>query len=99
MFLKWSPYRLFTFLANIFPTDALKPDLLADEGLYLTKTSQKVVTCRFCFNISIPLEEARKELGGMSKNELRSWHKEKAHYCPANGISTNDLYICGNSRK
>jgi hypothetical protein len=93
IFLKWSPYRLFTFL-NFFPEDSLEPDLLAKEGLYLTKNQD--VTCHFCYNVSIPLENARKELGGKSKAELRSWHMEKAdRYCPVarNEISENDFFI------
>lgn len=99
IFLKWSPYRLFTFLADSFPTDSLKPDLLAEEGLYLTKSCEKLVTCQFCFNISIPLKDARDELGGMNKNQLRQWHMQNSHYCPINHILTEDFNICGNSKK
>ena len=99
IFLRWSPYRLFTYLADSFPKDSLKPDLLADEGLYLTKSYEKLVTCQFCFNVSIPLQEARNELGGMDKNQLRQWHMQKAHYCPINHILTEDFNLCGNSKK
>jgi hypothetical protein len=98
IFLKWFPYRLFTFL-KFFPKDSLKPDLLAEEGFYLTKNQE--VTCQFCYNISIPLEEARIELGGMNKTELRSWHKEKAQYCrvATNEILANDFYGNQNSKR
>lgn len=99
IFLKWSPYRLFTYLADSFPKDSLKADLLAEEGLYLTKSCQKIVTCQFCFNVSIPLNEARNVLGGMNKSQLRTWHLQKAHYCPINYILNEEFNICGNSKK
>jgi len=97
IFLKWFSYRLFTFL-NFFPEDSLKPDLLAEEGFYLNKNQE--VTCHFCYNISIPLENARIELGGMSKAELRLWHMEKAHYCQVttNQILAYDFCITQNKR-
>jgi len=99
IFLKWFPYRLFTFLSGSFPEDSLKPDLLAKEGFYLTKNQE--VTCRFCFNVSIPLEKARKELGRMSSDQLRSWHKEKAHYCRVvtNENLANDFYTNQNNKR
>jgi len=79
--MQWATYRLVTFTGYLFPAGPIRPEILADLGLYYSDSDEQTVQCRFCFGISMPINEVS-QLSGLNPNQLKSWHSERANYCP-----------------